>query len=142
MTTTDPGRPQRQGAGRSLLLQALIEAGATTAAALATVFCALAIAPGPGAAVLGVVLALSLSRSQLDRDRRGRIEAALVLPAVAFATLGVGWLLRHWPWVGAATFVAGMFISIWLRRFGPMARRAGSLIALPFVTLLTVPHVH
>lgn len=142
MATTDPVRLQRQGDGHSLLLQALIEAGATMLAALATVLCAMAIAPGPGAAVLGVVLALSLSRSQLDRDRRGRIEAALVLPAVAFATLGVGWLLRHWPWIGAATFVAGMFFSIWLRRFGPMALRAGSLIALPFVTLLTVPHVH
>jgi len=134
---------QSQRARRlSPLLQAWIEATATMLAALATLLCATAMAPGPGPAVLGVVLALSLSRSQLDRDRRGRIEAALVLPAVAFAALGVGWLLHHWPWLGAALFVAGMALPIWLRRFGPMARRAGSLIALPFVTLLTVPHVH
>jgi hypothetical protein len=91
--------------------------------------------------VLAVVLCLSLSRSQLDRDLRGRLEAAVVLPLVGLVALGVGLLLRHWPWAGAAVFVAGMFVSIWLRRFGAMARRAGSLIALPFVTLLTVPHV-
>jgi hypothetical protein len=142
MSTIDPARSRSPRDDRPAWLQALIEAAATMLAALATLLCAWAMSPGPGAAVLAVVLALSLSRSQLDRDRRGRIEAALVLPLVAFAALGVGWLLRYWPWVGAALFVAGMFLSIWLRRFGPMARRAGSLIALPFVTLLTMPHVH
>jgi hypothetical protein len=50
-------------------------------------------------------------------------------------------LLQGMPWVGACVFVAGMFVSIWLRRFGPWARRAGSLIALPLVVLLTTPHV-
>jgi len=33
-----------------------------------------------------------------------------------------------------------MFLSIWLRRFGPMAQRAGSLIARPFVALLATPY--
>ena len=123
------------------LLRALVEALATLLAAIATMLCTWAVAPGPGPAVLAVVLCLSLSRSQLDRDLRGRLEAAVVLPLVGLVALGVGLLLRHWPWAGAAVFVAGMFVSIWLRRFGAMARRAGSLIALPFVTLLTVPHV-
>jgi len=50
-------------------------------------------------------------------------------------------LLHRIPWLGAVVFVTGMFLSIWLRRFGPMARRAGSLIALPFVVLLTVPYI-
>jgi len=123
------------------LLRALVEALATLLAAIATMLCTWAVAPGPGPAVLAVVLCLSLSRSQLDRDLRGRLEAAVVLPLVGLVALGVGLLLRHWPWAGAAVFVAGMFVSIWLRRFGAMARRAGGLIALPFVTLLTVPHV-
>jgi hypothetical protein len=126
----------------AVLLQSLVEAVATMAAALTTLACTWAMAPGPGPAVLAVVLSLSLSRSQLDRDLRGRLEAAVMLPLVAVAALGVGLLLRHAPWLGAAVFVGGMFLSIWLRRFGPMARRAGALIALPFVTLLTVPHVH
>ena len=123
------------------LLRALVEALATLLAALATLACTWTIAPGTGPAVLAVVLCVSLSRSQLDRDLRGRLEAALVLPLVGLVALGVGLLLRYWPWAGAAVFVAGMFVSIWLRRFGAMARRAGGLIALPFVTLLTVPHV-
>ncbi|WP_266157847.1 FUSC family protein [Dyella silvatica] len=110
-------------------------------AAIATMLCALAIDPEPGPAVLAVVLCISLSRSQLDRSRRGRIEAALVLPAVGLIAVGVGLLLRFTPWIGAAVFTAGMFVSIWLRRFGPMAGRAGSLIALPFVALLSTPYI-
>jgi len=37
-------------------------------------------------------------------------------------------------------FTTGLAVSIWLRRFGPLAARAGSLIALPFVTLLVTPY--
>jgi uncharacterized membrane protein YccC len=117
------------------------EAMLTMLAALATLFCAMAIDPEPGPAVLAVVLCLSLSRSHLDRDLRGRLEAAVMLPVVGLVAVGVGALLHRLPWVGAAVFTAGMFVSIWLRRFGPMARRAGTLIALPFVVLLTTPHV-
>lgn len=127
---------------RAALARAFADAAATMLAAIATLLCTLAIAPGTGPAVLAVVLCLSLSRSQLDRDFQGRLEAAVVLPVVGLVALAVGWLLRHLPWAGAAAFVAGMFVSIWLRRFGSLARRAGSLIALPFVVLLTVPHVH
>jgi len=124
-----------------MILRALREASVTMLAAIATLFCAQAIVPGPGSAILAVVLCLSLSRSHLDRDRRGRIEAAIALPVVGLVAVGVGMLLHRAPWFGALVFVAGMFLSIWLRRFGPMARRAGSLIALPFVVLLTTPHI-
>lgn len=123
------------------ILRALREASVTMLAALATLACALAIAPGPGPAVLSVVLCLSLSRSQLDRDLRGRIEAAIALPVVGLLAVGVGTLLQRAPWLGALVFVGGMFMSIWLRRFGAAARRAGSLIALPFVVLLTTPPI-
>lgn len=126
---------------RSKLWQAGVEASAMLLAAVATLLCVLAITPEPGPGVLAVVLCFSLSRSQLERDRRGRIEAALVLPLVGLAAAGIASLLQHVPVVGALVFTAGMFVSIWLRRFGPMARRIGSLIALPFVTLLTVPYL-
>ncbi len=131
-------RPQE---GVGALLRSLTEATATMLAAVVSLSCALLIDPGPGPAVLAVVLCLSLSRSQLDRDRRGRIEAAIVLPIVGAVAVGVGMLLHRFPWIGALVFVASLFLSIWLRRFGPMARRAGSLIALPFVVLLTVPYI-
>jgi hypothetical protein len=125
----------------SRVFHALREAIVTMLAALATLFCALAIDPEPGPAILAVVLCVSLSRSQLDRDRRGRLEAALTLPVVSLAALGVGMLLLHAPWLGAVCFVVAISLSIWLRRFGPLVRRAGSLIALPFVVILTTPYV-
>ncbi|HJU25255.1 MAG TPA: FUSC family protein [Rhodanobacteraceae bacterium] len=120
---------------------ALREAVVTLLAALGCLGCVLALAPGPGPAVLAVVLCLSLSRSQLERSLRERIEAALVLPLVGLAATGVGLLLLRHPWLGAAAFVTGMFVSIWLRRFGSTARRAGKLLALPFVVLLVAPHL-
>lgn len=126
---------------QTLSLRALREACVTMLASVLTLACTLAIAPGAGAAVLAVVLCISLSRSELDRDRRGRIEAALALPMVGLVAVGVGTLLHHLPWFGAVVFIAGLFVSIWLRRFGPMAQRAGSLIALPFVALLTTPPI-
>jgi uncharacterized membrane protein YccC len=134
---TIPDESTRRGA----VLRALREASVSMLAAILSLACVLAIEPGIGPAVLAVVLSLSLSRSQLDRDRRGRLEAALVLPVVGLGAVGVGTLLLRAPWLGAVVFVAGMFLSIWLRRFGPLARRAGSLIALPFVALLTTPHI-
>ncbi len=125
--------------GRTLLASSLREAAATMLAALGTLGCTLAIAPSSGAAVLAVVLCLSLSRSRLDRSLRGRLEAAAVLPLVALAAAAVGWLLLHWRWLGAATFVLAMGASIWLRRFGPAGRKAGMLVALPFVAILVTP---
>jgi len=123
------------------VFHALREAIVTLLAALATMFCALAVDPEPGPAILAIVLCVSLSRSQLDSNGRGRLEAALTLPAVSLAALGVGMLLLHAPWLGAALFVIAISMSIWLRRFGPLVRRAGSLIALPFVVILTTPYV-
>lgn len=127
--------------GEKLIYRALREAIATMLAALATMACALALDPEPGPAILAVVLCLSLSRSQLDRNFRGRLEAAITLPAVSLAALGVAIVLRHAPWSGAALFTVGMSVAIWMRRFGPLVRRAGSLIALPFVVILTTPYV-
>jgi hypothetical protein len=131
----DPAR------GLAAAWRALPEAVVALAAALLTLACAQWLAPGPGSAVLAVVLSLSLARSRLDRDRRGRLEAAVALPAVGLAATGVGLLLRDAPWLGAAAFTLGVSASVWLRQFGEPARRASRLIALPFVTVLTVPHL-
>jgi hypothetical protein len=137
-TRTEPPPPRR---ARSTVLGALAEAVVTMLAAIATLLSTLAIDPEPGPGVLAIVLTLSLSRSQLDRDLRGRIEAAVALPLIGLLTVGAGLLLHDWPWIGAAVFTAGLFLSIWLRRFGLMAGRIGSLIALPFVTLLVAPYI-
>jgi len=121
-------------------LAALQEAVATMLAALMTLLAVLAIDAEAGPAILGVVLSLSLSRSHLDHDLRERLEAAIAMPLVALGATGIGLLLHRMPWIGAAVFTAGLFVSIWLRRFGPLAARAGSLIALPLVTLLVAPY--
>lgn len=124
-----------------VILRSLQQAIITMLAALATMLCALAIDPEAGPAILAVVLSMSLSRSQLDRNTRGRLEAALVLPVVSLVAVGVGMLLLRAPWLGAVGFIAGMSLPIWMRRFGPMVRRAGSLMALPFVVILTTPYL-
>ncbi len=128
-------------AANKVLGPGLREALLTQGAILATLACVLAIDAEAGPAVMAVVLAMTLSRSQLDRDLRGRLEAAVTLPLVGLLAMGTGWLLREWPLAGAALFVVAMAASIWLRRFGFHARRIGSLLALPMVALLMIPHI-
>jgi hypothetical protein len=123
------------------LIGALREAVVAMLAVIATLLCALALDPRPAPAILAVVLSLALSRSHLDRSSRERLEAAVALPAVGLLTVGVGFLLLRAPWLGALVFTTGIAGSLWLRRFGPTAGRIGSLIALPFVAILTTPHL-
>ena len=95
--------------------------------------------PQPGPLVLAAVLAMTISRNKLVASWRGRAEAVVLLPFVGLATAGVGYLFVSLPIVGAAAYVTAMFLSIFLRRFGPLWTRVGSLIALPFITLLIAP---
>ena len=95
--------------------------------------------PQPGPLVLAAVLAMTIARNRLVLTWRGRAEALVLLPFVGLATAGVGYLLVNLPAVGATAYVAAMFLSIYLRRFGPVWSRVGSLIALPFITLLIAP---
>ncbi|WP_281849528.1 FUSC family protein [Dyella sp. GSA-30] len=127
--------------GTAVLARAFAAAIVTMLAALATLACAMAIDPEPGPGVLAIVLCMSFARSHLDHNLRGRIEAAIALPVVGLVVTGVGMLLHRAPWIGAGVFVTGIFVSIWMRKFGPDARRAGSLIALPFIVILTTPYI-
>jgi hypothetical protein len=111
----------------------------TIVAMTATVLLVAAVNPEPGLLVLGAVLAMILSRSKLVDTWRGRLESLIVLPLLAVVTAGVALLFATVPVVGAVAFTAGLFLSVWLRRFGPTWQRIGSLIALPFVTLLVAP---
>jgi len=121
---------------RSSLAQAVV----TMLAILATISVCLLIAPEPGPAVLGAMLCLTLSRSQLERDGRGRLEAGIALPFIGLLSAGVGLLLLDLPIVGAIVYVLGMFLSIFLRRFGQVPRRIGALLAIPFIALLVAPN--
>jgi hypothetical protein len=124
-----------------LLIRSLREAALTLLAMLATLACTQWLEPGAASGMLGVVLSLSLARSHLAGERRGAWEALVALPLVALASVGVGALLRDHAWLGAAVFVGAMASTIWMRRFGARAARAGSLVALPLVAILVVPHL-
>ncbi|MDA0159146.1 FUSC family protein [Solirubrobacter ginsenosidimutans] len=91
--------------------------------------------------VLAVVLTLTLERTQRTADRAHRVRTLVLLPLIAVAASQVGPLLVHHPNAGDALFVIAIAGSIWVRRFGSAAARAGTLVALPFIALLTTPIV-
>ncbi|MBK6019114.1 FUSC family protein [Streptomyces sp. MBT53] len=89
--------------------------------------------------VLAVALTLTLSSTQRTADTRRRLTALVLLPATAGASIFVGRLIVSHYAIGAAVYTAGMALAIWIRRFGPVATKAGTLLALPLVALLVVP---
>jgi hypothetical protein len=89
--------------------------------------------------LLAVVLALTLARVQRGADARDRLLGLVVLPAIAVGAGEVGQLMLNHPNFGDTLFAVGVSLSIWLRRFGPRAGKAGTLIALPFVAVLVTP---
>ncbi|WP_405863637.1 FUSC family protein [Streptomyces sp. NBC_01515] len=89
--------------------------------------------------VLAVALTLTLANTQRTADTRRRLTALVLLPVTAGASIFVGRLIGSHYLLGAAVFTAGMALAIWIRRYGPAATKAGTLLALPLVTLLVVP---
>ncbi|MFE1883139.1 FUSC family protein [Streptomyces diastatochromogenes] len=89
--------------------------------------------------VLAVVLTLTLARTQRTADTRGRLRALALLPAVSAVCALVGRLIATHYWLGAAVFTTGISLAIWIRRYGPAATGAGTLMTLPLVALLVVP---
>jgi fusaric acid resistance family protein len=128
----------------SAVAAGLLRAALTTAAVLGALGTVLAleqvVALPPQIAVLAAVLTLTLARVPVGRGR-SLAEAAVGLPVVALAAGGAGWLVVHLPWLGQSLLVAGLSAGILARRFGPLARRGGRLVALPFLALLVTPAV-
>ncbi|MFC8514914.1 FUSC family protein [Streptomyces sp. NPDC057257] len=89
--------------------------------------------------VLAVALTLTLSASQRTADTRRRLTALVVLPVTAGVSIFLGRLIASHYAIGAAVYTAGMAFAIWIRRYGPEATKAGTLLALPLVALLVVP---
>ena len=82
--------------------------------------------------VLAVALAFTLASSQRTADTRRRLTALVLLPATAAVAQFVGRLIMHHYAVGAAVFTAGISLPIWIRRYGRVATKAGTLMTLPF----------
>jgi hypothetical protein len=92
--------------------------------------------------VLAVALSLTLGRITQrpeHRSPRGRALALVMLPVVALISSEIGSTIFHHPDLGDTLFVLGMTASIYLRRFGDLGRRIGTLATLPLVALLITP---
>ncbi len=93
----------------------------------------------PQPAILAAILAIGLGRRERATTLADATLACLRIGGVALAATGVAWLLHALPPLGAIVFVAGMFLSVWLRDFGARGRTLGALVALPLVAMLVVP---
>src|SRR3954470_18888951 len=89
--------------------------------------------------VLAVALSLTLASTQRTADTRRRLTALAVLPVTAGVSIFVGRLIASHYVIGAAVYTAGLTLAIWIRRYGPAATKAGTLMTLPLIALLVVP---
>ncbi|OIJ67993.1 hypothetical protein WN71_010635 [Streptomyces mangrovisoli] len=89
--------------------------------------------------VLAVALTLTLSSTQRTADTRRRLTALALLPVAAGLAQLLGRLIATHYAAGAAVFTAVLAFAIWIRRYGPVATKAGTLLTLPLVALLVVP---
>lgn len=90
-------------------------------------------------AILSATLALSLSRRMEIPTLRKFAAEFVLLPLIALTAGLVGMALLHMPPIGAALFTAGMVLSILLRKYGPVSRTLGRIIAIPLIAILVVP---
>jgi hypothetical protein len=113
-------------------------AAVTMAAVLLSYACALVLERvadlSSGVIVLAVVLALSLGRRG-----RGDLRVLIVLPVVSMAASQVGSVMVDHANAGDALFVAILAGGIYLRRFGPLGAKVGTLASLPLIAGLVAP---
>jgi Fusaric acid resistance protein-like len=88
--------------------------------------------------IQAIVLAMTLARIQRSADLVDRLASFVLLPAVAVIAWGIGHLMSVHADAGDVLFVVAMSASIWVRRFGPRASRAGLLIVSPLIAILIV----
>ncbi|WP_460520378.1 FUSC family protein [Humibacter antri] len=132
--------------GRSLADPGLLRLRSTavtyaTVLISAAISCVPAIRFGLGISivVLAVMLSISFTPERAGTSARQRSVSVVALPLVGVAAGGVGALMFKTPLIGDSLFVLVLSGAIWIRRFGPVATRVGTLIALPFITVLIVP---
>jgi len=121
---------------------AVVAAAATMIAVLGSLGTTLLlreVAPVPTqVSVLAVVLSVMLGRSA-ERGVHLGLEAAVELVLLSVATAGVGWLLFHEKSLGQGLLVLGLSVGILARRYSGALRRAGRVVAQPFLALLVTP---
>jgi hypothetical protein len=94
----------------------------------------------PGTVVLATMVGMSLGRTQQSAAWPDRVAGLVVVPLVAAGAGALGGLLSgRWAVVGCAVFVLALSATVWVRRFGPLASRLGTLAILPLLSLLFAP---
>lgn len=88
--------------------------------------------------IIAVVLAMTLARIQRTAGRADRLAAFALVPGVAALAWVTGHLMSAHPDLGDAAFVVLMAASVWVRRFGRRAARAGLLIVSPLIAVLII----
>ncbi|MFD0634706.1 FUSC family protein [Catenulispora yoronensis] len=90
--------------------------------------------------IAAVAVAMTLARVQLGADPWDRLIGAVVLAGSAAGASEISSLMMRHQFLGDAAFTVAMAASVWVRRFGPRATKAGTVLVVPLVTLL-VTHV-
>ncbi|PJJ63385.1 FUSC family protein [Compostimonas suwonensis] len=130
-TVVDPGFVRLRAAGATVVVGLLSAVSAALIGGLS--------GESLDLVVLAVMLSLSYTQERAGATIRQRLLGAVALPVVAVAAGGVGALMVGLPVLAAVLFVLAMSGAIWVRRLGPTASRIGTLVALPFVTVLVAP---
>ncbi|MEZ0114538.1 multisubunit Na+/H+ antiporter MnhF subunit [Catenulispora sp. EB89] len=86
--------------------------------------------------IAAVAMTMTLGRVQLGAAHRDRLVGTVVVAVAAAGASEVSSLLSRYPFFGDAAFTATMAGVIWVRRFGPRATKAGTVVVVPFITLL------
>jgi hypothetical protein len=89
--------------------------------------------------MLAVVLSLTLGRTQRGAGPRTRLVGLVALAVLAVAAGEVGQVMQHHRQLGDTLFTLGLGLAIWIRRFGPLATRIGTLLSMPFIGVLVSP---
>ncbi|MWA00155.1 hypothetical protein F8568_007160 [Actinomadura sp. LD22] len=92
------------------------------------------------AVMQAVVLSVTLSRGHRGARLPDRLIGFAVMPAVALVSVALGILMRDDAFAGDAAFAALVTSGVWIRRFGPRFTKAGTLMMLPAIALLVIPH--
>ena len=93
-----------------------------------------------GTVVLATMVGMSLGRTQQSAAWPDRAAGFVLVPLVAAGASALSGLLSgRFALLGGAVFVLALSSTVWVRRFGPMASRMGSLAVLPMLSLLFAP---
>ncbi|MBO0843449.1 MAG: hypothetical protein J2O46_09705, partial [Nocardioides sp.] len=91
------------------------------------------------ATVTAVTLGQSLDRVPVTGRIRHRAATLVIVPVAALGATELGRLMAAHRWWGGLVFCLVLGAAVWVRRFGPLGTRLGSLATLPFITLLIAP---